>query len=94
MGCDIVYSEELIDFKLVRCIRKENNRLNTIDFVDQLEDNLIFRTCEKERGKVVLQIGTACAERAVKVAKLVENDVAAIDVNMVKFKKLNVKFFC
>lgn len=35
-----------------------------------------------EKGKVVLQLGTANAERALKVAKMVENDVAAIDINM------------
>lgn len=82
MGADIVYSEELIDYKLGRCIRKENKLLNTIDFYDDQEDAIVFRTCKEEEGKVVLQIGTSDADRAVKVAKLVEKDVAAIDVNM------------
>lgn len=56
--------------------------LGTIDFFDEQEDNVVFRTCKLERGKVVLQIGTADADRAVRAAKLVEKDVAAIDVNM------------
>lgn len=43
MGADLVYSEELIDYKLIRCIRKENKILNTIDFIDDLENNIIFR---------------------------------------------------
>lgn len=43
MGADLVYSEELIDYKLVRCVRKENKLLKTIDFIDELEDNVIFR---------------------------------------------------
>jgi tRNA-dihydrouridine synthase 2 len=34
MGADLCYSEELIDFKLIRCVRKENKILNTIDFYD------------------------------------------------------------
>lgn len=51
----------------------------------------MFRTCDKEKGKVVLQIGTANAERALKTAKLVENDVAGIDINMGCPKEFSVK---
>lgn len=80
-GADIVYTEELIDWKLMKCTRKINKVLNTVDFVES-DGTIVFRTCEKERGKVVLQIGTASAERALKTAKLVENDVAGIDINM------------
>jgi tRNA-dihydrouridine synthase 2 len=40
---------------------------------------------------VILQIGTSNAERAVKVAKIVENDVAAIDINMGCPKSFSVK---
>jgi tRNA-dihydrouridine synthase 2 len=83
-GADLVYTEELIDFKLLKCRRVENKVLNTVDFVDASEgNNIVFRTCDKEKGKVILQIGTADVNRAVRVAKLVENDVAGIDVNMV-----------
>jgi tRNA-dihydrouridine synthase 2 len=80
-GADIVYTDEIIDWKLMKCTRKVNRVLNTIDFVEK-DGNVVFRTCEKEKGKVVLQIGTASAERALRSAKLVENDVAAIDINM------------
>lgn len=90
-GADLVYSEELIDWKLMKCERKENRVLNTIDFVDPVDRNVVFRTCEKERGKVILQIGTADAERALKTAKLVEKDVAGIDVNMGCPKEFSVK---
>lgn len=44
-----------------------------------------------EKGKVVLQLGTANAERALKVAKMVENDVAAIDINMGCPKEFSLK---
>lgn len=81
-GADIVYSEELIDFKLMNCTRVENKVLDTIDFVDSTDGNIIFRTCDKEKGKVVLQIGSACATRALKAAQLVQRDVAGIDLNM------------
>lgn len=56
--------------------------LGTIDYVDKTDGTIIFRTCPRERDQVVLQIGTSDAERALKVAQLVEQDVAAIDINM------------
>lgn len=56
--------------------------LGTVDFIEKNNGAIVFRTCPLEKGKVVLQLGTANAERALKVAKMVENDVAAIDINM------------
>lgn len=82
-GADLVYTEELIDYKLIKCKRKVNKVLDTIDFVDENEgSNVVFRTCDKEKGKVILQIGTADADRALKAAKLVENDIAGVDINL------------
>ncbi|XP_043841244.1 tRNA-dihydrouridine(20) synthase [NAD(P)+]-like isoform X2 [Dromiciops gliroides] len=80
-GADIVYCEELIDIKMLQCKRVVNEVLDTIDFVAPNE-RVIFRTCERERNKVVFQMGSADAERALAVARLVENDVAGIDINM------------
>ncbi|XP_076757009.1 dihydrouridine synthase 2 [Xylocopa sonorina] len=81
-GADIVYTEELIDWKLLRSFRRENDVLGTIDYVDKTDGTVTFRTCSKERDKVVLQIGTCDATRALKVAKMVEHDIAGIDLNM------------
>lgn len=105
-GADLVYTEEIIDFKFLASYRFENGLwlifneklnihlifrsfylfetevLGTVDFIDKHNGALTFRTCPLEKGKVVLQLGTANAERALKVAKMVENDVAAIDINM------------
>ncbi|XP_076808742.1 tRNA-dihydrouridine(20) synthase [NAD(P)+]-like isoform X1 [Clavelina lepadiformis] len=81
-GADIVYSEEIIDHRFIRCKRIINDRLNTIDFVQETDNFPMFRTCSAERHQVVFQMGTADADRALKAAKLVENDVAGIDVNM------------
>ncbi|XP_058848837.1 tRNA-dihydrouridine(20) synthase [NAD(P)+]-like isoform X1 [Acipenser ruthenus] len=80
-GADIVYCEELIDIKMQQCRRVVNEVLETVDFVAP-EERVMFRTCEREKDHVVFQMGTADPERALAVAKLVENDVAAIDVNM------------
>ncbi|XP_072044693.1 tRNA-dihydrouridine(20) synthase [NAD(P)+]-like [Amphiura filiformis] len=80
-GADIVYCEELIDFKLLKCKRIENDILGTVDFT--MDDGVVvFRTCAQEKDRVVFQMGTADPQRALRVAKLVEKDVAGIDINM------------
>ncbi|XP_062857781.1 tRNA-dihydrouridine(20) synthase [NAD(P)+]-like [Trichomycterus rosablanca] len=80
-GADIVYCEELIDIKMAQCERVVNDVLETVDFIAP-DERVMFRTCSKEKERVVFQMGTADPHRALTVAKLVENDVAAIDVNM------------
>lgn len=59
--------------------------------MDPVDGTAVFRTCDREKRKVILQIGTACAERALKAAKLVEKDVAGIDINMGCPKEFSVK---
>lgn len=90
-GADIVYTEEMIDWKLLKTYRQENVVLGTVDYIDKYDGNVVFRTCSLERDRVVLQLGTANAERALKVAKMVENDVAAIDINMGCPKEFSIK---
>ncbi|KAM9377751.1 tRNA-dihydrouridine(20) synthase [NAD(P)+]-like isoform 2-T2 [Pholidichthys leucotaenia] len=80
-GADVVYCEELIDIKMAQCQRVVNEVLETVDFVAP-DDRVMFRTCEREKGRVVFQMGTADPDRALTVARLVEKDVAAVDVNM------------
>lgn len=50
----------------------------------------MFRTCSREKERLVLQIGTSDPERAVEVARMVEKDVAGIDVNMGCPKKFSL----
>ncbi|KAM8751530.1 tRNA-dihydrouridine(20) synthase [NAD(P)+]-like [Acanthopagrus schlegelii] len=80
-GADVVYCEELIDIKMAQCQRVVNDVLETVDFVAP-DDRVMFRTCEREKDRVIFQMGTADPDRALVVARLVEKDVAAIDVNM------------
>ncbi|XP_054888235.1 tRNA-dihydrouridine(20) synthase [NAD(P)+]-like [Poeciliopsis prolifica] len=80
-GADVVYCEELIDIKMAQCQRIVNDVLETVDFVAP-DERVMFRTCEREKDRVVFQMGTADPDRALTVAQLVEKDVAAIDVNM------------
>uniref|UniRef100_A0A182N126 Uncharacterized protein n=1 Tax=Anopheles dirus TaxID=7168 RepID=A0A182N126_9DIPT len=90
-GADLVYTEEIIDWKLLRAERHTNEVLGTIDYIDTTDGTVVFRTCAEERPKVILQIGTASVERAVAVGRLVQDDVAAIDVNMGCPKDFSIK---
>ena len=89
-GADIVFTEEIVDHKLIKCRRLINPILSTVDFVDS-SGCVVLRTCATERDRVVLQIGTACRDRAVKVLQLVSSDVSGIDVNMGCPKDFSVK---
>ncbi|GAB1600108.1 tRNA-dihydrouridine(20) synthase [NAD(P)+]-like [Argonauta hians] len=89
-GADIVYSEEIIDFKIINAKRFDNEALETIDFTLS-DDTVVFRTCKREKPKVVFQLGTADAKRALISAKKVEDCVAAIDVNMGCPKEFSIK---
>lgn len=62
-----------------------------MDYIDEHDGHIVFRTCGLEKDKVVLQLGTASAERALRVAKMVENDVAGIDINMGCPKEFSIK---
>uniref|UniRef100_A0A8C5EHA2 DRBM domain-containing protein n=1 Tax=Gouania willdenowi TaxID=441366 RepID=A0A8C5EHA2_GOUWI len=55
-GADLVYCEELIDIKMVQCRRVVNEVLQTVDFVAP-DERVMFRTCEKEKDRVVFQMG-------------------------------------
>lgn len=64
--------------------------LGTVDYIDQSDGTVIFRTNPREKKHVVLQLGTCNPERALKAARLVEQDVAGIDVNMGCPKKFSI----
>ncbi|XP_012214611.2 tRNA-dihydrouridine(20) synthase [NAD(P)+]-like [Linepithema humile] len=89
-GADIVYTEELIDKKLLRSTRRENDVLGTIDYIDKTDGTVAFRTCPREREHVVLQIGTSDPERAAEVGRMMQNDIAGIDINMGCPKKFSL----
>ncbi|TYI40668.1 tRNA-dihydrouridine(20) synthase [NAD(P)+]-like isoform X3 [Gossypium hirsutum] len=81
-GADITYAEEIIDHKIIKCERIVNDYIKSTDFVEKGTDNVVFRTCNEEKGRVVFQMGTSDAVRALKAAQLVCKDVAAVDINM------------
>jgi len=90
-GAQIVYTEELIDWRLLNSNRVVNDVLGTVDYIDKTDNSLVFRTCPAERGYLVLQIGTSDAKRAAQVAKFLEQDIDGIDVNMGCPKSFSLK---
>ncbi|KAF5394439.1 tRNA-dihydrouridine synthase 2 protein [Paragonimus heterotremus] len=102
-GADYVFSEELIDQRILRSTRVVNgtsfsefhsslvaDELNTVDFL--LPDGSVtFRTSAEERKRVVAQLGTADSKQGLDAAKMLENDVFAIDVNMGCPKEYSIK---
>ncbi|XP_055298645.1 tRNA-dihydrouridine(20) synthase [NAD(P)+]-like isoform X2 [Sitodiplosis mosellana] len=81
-GADLVYTDETIDVSLLMSKRKVNEILGTIDYVDEIIGHCTFRTSPEEKDRLIFQMGTSNADRAVALAKMVQNDVAGIDVNM------------
>lgn len=45
--------------------------LGSVDFVEKGSNVVAFRTCEEEKGRVVFQMGTSDAVRALKAAQIV-----------------------
>ncbi|KAA3680347.1 tRNA-dihydrouridine synthase 2 [Paragonimus westermani] len=82
--------KELIDQRILRSTRVVNDELNTVDFL--LPDGSVtFRTSAEERKRVVAQLGTPDAKQGLNAAKMLENDVVAIDVNMGCPKEYSIK---
>uniref|UniRef100_A0A7E4V020 DRBM domain-containing protein n=1 Tax=Panagrellus redivivus TaxID=6233 RepID=A0A7E4V020_PANRE len=79
-GAELVYTEEIVDVKLLHSRRVVNDILGTVDYLNNTE--VVLRIAKEEREKIVLQIGTNNAENAVGVLKKLQGDVAALDVNM------------
>lgn len=57
-GAALVYSEELVDAKVAQSTRSVDARLGTTDWRGP-GGQIVFRTCEAERGRLVVQLGTA-----------------------------------
>ena len=51
-GADIVYTEEIIDKRLLASERLDNPVLGTVDYIDRRDNSLVFRTCAREKSKL------------------------------------------
>jgi len=91
LGADLVYSEETIDWKLLRSSQRFNEALGSTEWYDAADGTVFLRTCERERTRLVVQLGTSDPARALKVARMVEPFVAGIDVNCGCPKEFSIK---
>ncbi|OJJ48586.1 hypothetical protein ASPZODRAFT_130665 [Penicilliopsis zonata CBS 506.65] len=91
-GADLVWGPETIDKSMIGASRRVNPRNGTIEFTrlpsnggrsgPAVQESIIYRLDpEREKGKLIFQMGTASPELAVQAAKMVAGDVAGIDVN-------------
>ena len=96
-GADVVYTEEMIDRKIIGSERVVNGSSISIkspsfipssSFVDRhntidyyKNGKVIFRTSPMERNRLILQLGTADPQLALQAALTVHQDVSGIDVN-------------
>ena len=93
-GCDLIFTEELIDQRLLKCNRIINKSLNTIDYITNTGNNkcvLLRIDMKLEVNKLILQLGTSDPGMALKAALLVQNDVTGIDINMGCPKKFSIQ---
>jgi tRNA-dihydrouridine synthase 2 len=94
-GADLVWGPETIDRAIIGTTRRLNPHTSTLEFSrlptsklrnpaldPENRESVLFRIHpEREKGKLIYQMGTANPELAVQAAKVVAADVAGIDVN-------------
>ena len=59
------------------------NVLKTIDYIDRTDDTLVLRISNEERGRLVLQMGTSDAGRAVRVAQVSTITVISLQIETI-----------
>lgn len=92
-GADLVWGPETVDRAVIGTTRRVNPRTALVEYSrfssnggrpegTPTREAVIYRLDpERERGRLIFQLGTASPERAVEAARIVAGDVAGIDVN-------------
>lgn len=62
----------------VLCAFRRSDVLGTVDYVNETNGYVLFRTAPSEKDKLVFQMGTSNPNRAVKLGKFVQDDVSAV----------------
>lgn len=70
----LLYTEELIYYKLGKCRRLKNKILKTIDHVDHHGD-CVLRNDSIEKDRLLVQVGSDNFERFIEAARLVAHEV-------------------
>ena len=81
-GADVVFSPEIVDKSIIGASRVFNRELNLIEYRQRGDgDKVVFRCSPIEKGKLVIQIGSNDPERALEVARILQEDASGIDLN-------------
>ncbi|KAG5518943.1 hypothetical protein PMAC_002474 [Pneumocystis sp. 'macacae'] len=83
-GADLVWGPEVIDKALIHeevCKRVINDKINCIDFIKPKNNMVLYRIHPIERSRLIFQLGSSDPELAVRAARVIAGDVAAIDLN-------------
>lgn len=82
-GAHMVYSEELVDRRLLQTVRTVNEELGVAEYRDRNNPStLVYQACNTPPGTAtVLQLGTANASLALQAAQHLYDDYDAVDVN-------------
>ncbi|UKZ62959.1 uncharacterized protein TrAtP1_004189 [Trichoderma atroviride] len=92
-GADLVWGPETVDRAIIGTTRRYNEATQTVEWFrvashgqkappPDAKENIIYATHpEKEKNRLIFQIGTSDPDRALQAARLVAADVAGIDVN-------------
>ncbi|EEA07330.1 dihydrouridine synthase family protein [Cryptosporidium muris RN66] len=89
-GADIVFTEEIMDFNILKTNRIFNEKSGIYEYTDD-RNSVIFSTNQNENGKVIFQIGTFCSVNALKACEHIINDFCAFDINMGCPKLYNIR---
>lgn len=79
-GATMVYSEEIIDRKVITARREFNEEKGLVHYFAPKSDSPFFSTVPGER--IAFQIGTSDSTLALQAASVIARDVRAIDINM------------
>ena len=101
-GAQVVYTEEIIDRKLLKMERRVDTAKGLVEYVlteqrgKGVKETVVFSTLlhrptNREGVPVILQLGTGDPDHALAAARHVEADVDGIDVNMGCPKKFSVQ---
>ncbi|KAI8321918.1 FMN-linked oxidoreductase [Martensiomyces pterosporus] len=78
-GADLVWTSEIVDKSIAGCERVVDAKTGVVAYIKDGRD--IFTTHPSEKSRVIFQMGSAGPETALAAAKMIEQDVAGIDLN-------------
>ncbi|KAI8333474.1 hypothetical protein BC941DRAFT_357883 [Chlamydoabsidia padenii] len=88
-GADLVWTEELVDKRIIGSVRKYNASTGVTEYWKG--QAMCFATHPDEKGKVILQLGTADPDLALQAALVLKDEIAGVDLNCGCPKKFSVQ---